>query len=99
MHLIHILEVEWVIADCIMDLTKHFSLFVCSDCFPLVMKRFENVFFQKRILYSILRALIYSFMFRHAKRTQINADDVLLLARKSSTLVRGNLLFVRAILI
>lgn len=23
-HLIHILEVEWVIADCIMDLIKHF---------------------------------------------------------------------------
>ena len=64
------------------------------------MKRFENVFLQKSILYSILNAFyIYSFMFRHAKRTQINADDVLLLARKSSTLVRGNLLFVQAILI
>ena len=97
--MIHILDVEWVIADCIMDLIKHFSLFVCSDSFPLVMKHFENVFFQKRIVYGILRAFIYSFMFRHAKRTQINADDVLLLARKSSTLVRGNLLFVQAILI
>lgn len=61
-HLIHILEVEWVIADCIMDLIKHFSLFVCGDSVPLVIKCFENVFFQKRIVYSVLRAFIYLYI-------------------------------------
>lgn len=79
-----------MIADCIMDLIKHFSLFVCSDSVPLVIKRLK-MFSSRKGLCIVFSGRLFICIFRHAKRTQINADDVLLLARKSSTLVRGSL--------